>query len=187
MAWVCLCLQQFEFSVGTKDHKRKSAMQRRLETYQQACFLACESKEAVVLYDDLHDRLEDNPTFIRELGLEQAEVDRIRRGLRRIMDRSYDFMNRLSKEMEQGVGQPVVPAVGAKGPEGQGAEREGGYTAPACEAEAAASDAFTLDQSWRKAEEAHKQSPTVLESALLPKPQEDSQKVSIAEGQETEP
>ena len=73
----------------------------RVQTYQEACFLACESREAVVLFDDLTDRLQDNPTFIQELGLEQQEVDRIQNGLRRITDRSFDFMNRLARGLAQ--------------------------------------------------------------------------------------
>ena len=155
----------------------------RVQTYQEACFLACESREAVVLFDDLTDRLQDNPTFIQELGLEQQEVDRIQNGLRRITDRSFDFMNRLARGLAQDIPQPVLQPDITEGSQGKkpagDSGTEGANTSPASAAKAAVEEPFTLDESWRVAEASHAHAPAVFESVLLPKPETDSQEVSV--------
>ena len=124
-----------------------------------------------MLFDDLTDRLQDNPTFIQELGLEQQEVDRIQNGLRRITDRSFDFMNRLARGLAQDIPQPVLQPDITEGSQGKkpagDSGTEGANTSPASAAKAAVEEPFTLD------------APAVFESVLLPKPETDSQEVSV--------
>lgn len=175
------CLQLFLGSQSQPTDAGNPATQR-LQTYQDACFLACESREALVLYDDLHDRLTASPTLIQELGLEQAEVERIYWGLRRISDRSCDYMNKLALEIGQDLPQPVAQAEGSQEEGKKPAGRPGaedGNKAPA--AEAAASEVrLSLDECWQVAEAAHSHLPWVFESVLLPaKPDADSQEVLV--------
>lgn len=135
-----------------------------------------------MLFDDLTDRLIDNPTFIQELGLEQQEVDRIQNGLRKITDRSFDFMNRLARGLAQDIPQPVLQPDITEGSQGKkpagDSGTEGANTSPASAAKAV-EEPFSLDESWRVAEAAHAHAPAVFESVLLPKPETDSQEVSV--------
>lgn len=149
---------------------------QRLKKYEDACFLACESREAVVVFDDLHDRLTDNPDLIQELGMEQKEIDHIFKGLRRLMDRSYDFKNRVGRDLAQDLLQvPPVVAAEADGAPEPGTEEEQtkptGHESEGSESEDTAgntSPAFGLDEAWRLAEDAHAHLPASPESTLLP-------------------
>ena len=110
-----------------------------LQTFHNVTYLSALTVEAVVLWDDVTDKLEDDPALLTALRVTKEEVDTVSRLLRRFMDHCHDHKTDLQNKLEAAMRPTPAPA------------RE-----------------FEVDRMWEEAEAAHP-GPSEFESVLLPK------------------
>lgn len=96
-----------------------------LAKFHNLTYLSALAMEAVVLWDDVTDRLEADQDLLTSLRMSQQDVDQVSTLLRRLMDRAHDQTNDLQRELEAAM-QPA-PAL----------------------------PQFDLDRAWEEADAAH--------------------------------
>ena len=104
-------------------------------------FVSAMALEAVVLWDDIVEKFEDNPTLCTSVGVTQQELTDVAPTMRRLMDGAHDRKNDLQRTLEAAL-QPVQDLH----PRRRRSE---------------------LDEMWEAAEAAHAHLPTETESEPL--------------------
>lgn len=112
---------------------------QELQEFHTVTFLSAMAMEAVVLWDDLSEKLEDDPSLCAALGVTQGELTVVAETMRKLLDSTHDRKTDLQRTLEAAM-QPVQ--------------------APARR--------FPLDDMWAAAEASHAHLPSALESVLLP-------------------
>lgn len=104
-------------------------------------FVSAMALESVVLWDDIVEKFEDNPTLCTSVGVTQQELTHVALTMRRLMDGAHDRKNDLQRTLEAAL-QPVQDLH----PRRRRSE---------------------LDEMWEAAEAAHAHLPTETESEPL--------------------
>lgn len=75
----------------------------KLDQFEEATLLTSETTTAIVAWDDVTDRLDDNGhALLAALGVSQAEIDTVTRILRKVQNRAHDYKNDLKAELQTG-------------------------------------------------------------------------------------
>ena len=116
-----------------------------LKNFEEATTLSSLAVDAIVRWDDVTDKLDDNPGLLALLEISQAEVDQVSNLLRKLSDKVHDRKSDLLRVLDRAL-RPTP------------AERPGDG----------------MRAMWEAAEAAHP-GPAVLESVLLPGPAQSSE------------
>ena len=121
-----------------------------LNNFQEVVTLSSLAMDATVKWDDVTEKLEDNPGLVTVLEISQEELGQATRVLRKVMNKAHDRMNDLKRGLEQALRPTPAPV-----------------------------DAGRLDMMWEAAQAAHP-GPRVQESVLLPGPEGRDEEVTSA-------
>ena len=131
---------------------------RLVQRFEHMAVLSSELMTACIAFDDCADKLEANAQLSRDLGVGQAEFNRLSRSLRRIMDKDFNSKSDLKDQVQAAVALNVAAPV----------RRENG---------------FVLDQVWQETEAAMAHLPAVHDPNPLPVLPENDQ--TVAQGSAT--
>jgi hypothetical protein len=111
------------------------------QEFHRVIFVSAMALESVVLWDDIVEKFEDNPTLCTSVGVTQQELTDVALTMRKLMDGAHDRKNDLQRTLEAAL-QPVQDLH----PRRRRSE---------------------LDEMWEAAEAAHAHLPTETESEPL--------------------
>ena len=114
---------------------------QELQEFHRVIFVSAMALESVVLWDDIVEKFEDNPTLCTSVGVTQQELTDVALTMRKLMDGAHDRKNDLQRTLEAAL-QPVQDLH----PRRRRSE---------------------LDEMWEAAEAAHAHLPTETESEPL--------------------
>ena len=82
-------------------------MEGKLVDFEKLTELCTVATEATVQFDNVMDKLTDDPRLKESLGLKEEELEKREKTWRKIMDRAFDRKNDLKSQMLKSSPEPV--------------------------------------------------------------------------------
>ena len=79
---------------------------QELQEFHKVIFVSAMALESVVLWDDIVEKFEDNPTLCTSLGVTLQELTDVAQTMKQLMDRAHDRKSDLQRTLEAAL-QPV--------------------------------------------------------------------------------
>ena len=150
-----LCSASCNFSAQSKCLSGVMVSEQQLDEFQRVTFLSAIAMEAVVVFDDIQDKMEDHPELYTSVGVTQQELKDVHDILRKFMDGAHHRKLDLRQRILRADSRPPRPP-----------------------------QRFGLDEMWEAAEAAHSHLPSTTDSAplLLPSPAQAGESEMTTEG-----